>query len=732
MNSSGFTSTNARLFEFVLVFLALTLWAPPSAIAGPYHLNDNKSVLKGVVEGAGFPQTGYEVSLYASYPMNKNGKSSKKLLGYDVTDAFGRFSIKYHRPGLGRQAVLYALAEKDKSMLANVVGQKAKYRGIIINERTTVATGVAFAQFVDERRIRGNRYGMLNAVNMAANMANPVSGEVGKVLDTDPNGGKTSTRKTFNSMANLVAACVEDDVECDLLFALTTPGLGPVPKTVLQAVANMTKYPSHHFDELLEMSMQTPVYGPALSGGTDQNSWLLFIKFTGGQYNEYADTNLMSGPGNLAFDERGYAWINDNYVPSGDLQLSCAGLRLMKFFPWGETYPGSPYFGGGLSGAGFGITLDTHGKIWIGNFGFEAPECDGSLPPDPANKIPADHGSVSLFRNDGTPISGADGISDGHIWWPQGTVSDSKGNIWVANCGNDTVTLIPKGKARKAVNIAFPGGQGEAGNYTPTIPDTQPNSDAPLLKPFGIAIDPKGRAWVTANQDGVVASSTEDPVGEPGGRVYRVSADGSVELLPHQDAHGDRVLSWPMGISGDSKGNMWVSNSNSVKVPCVDPLDPQDGQLLPSVALYRADGSPPTLHVGGGLTIPWGNAIDGNDTLWVFNFGQQPTNLIDENTEWPDTPLSHFCGMDESKCPFDVHTGDPISPEDGYVSDALDRVTGGQIDPSGNVWLLNNWKKTGPYDLVYETNPGGNSFVIVPGAAAPVMTPLIGPPRTFR
>jgi hypothetical protein len=29
---------------------------------------------------------------------------------------------------------------------------------------------------------------------------------------------------------------------------------------------------------------------------------------------------------------------------------------------------------------------------------------------------------------------------------------------------------------------------------------------------------------------------------------------------------------------------------------------------------------------------------------------------------------------------------------------------------------------------VYDTNPGGNSFVIVPGAATPVRTPVIGPP----
>jgi hypothetical protein len=137
------------------------------------------------------------------------------------------------------------------------------------------------------------------------------------------------------------------------------------------------------------------------------------------------------------------------------------------------------------------------------------------------------------------------------------------------------------------------------------------------------------------------------------------------------------------------------------------------------------------VYTGGGLTIPWGNAVDGNDTLWVFNFGLKPTAMVDENTVWPDTPVSHFCGADPGKCPSNTGTGDAISPPTGYVSDALDRVTGGGIDPSGNVWLLNNWKKTGAYGPVYNTNPGGNSFVIVPGAAGPVKTPLIGPPQSF-
>jgi len=115
--------------------------------------------------------------------------------------------------------------------------------------------------------------------------------------------------------------------------------------------------------------------------------------------------------------------------------------------------------------------------------------------------------------------------------------------------------------------------------------------------------------------------------------------------------------------------------------------------------------------------------------VWVFNFGAKPPT---KPTELPinvvPTGIARLCGVQTKKCPPGLKVGDPISPATGYQSDAIERITSGAIDPSGNIWITNNWKiKVDP-----NFNPGGNAIVIAVGAAAPLRTPLFGPPIPFK
>ncbi len=231
--------------------------------------------------------------------------------------------------------------------------------------------------------------------------------------------------------------------------------------------------------------------------------------------------------------------------------------------------------------------------------------------------------------------------------------------------------------------------------------------DSLIIKPFDIAIDVDGNAWVTGNEShSVIAFDTD-------GNLIR-SVTG-------MEASGAGIIS-PMGVASDSLGNIWVSNSGIVRAPC-DGTDPPTWiQVLElslaagfsgenaSVTLINADGDPVGPFKGGGLLIPWGIAVDGNDNVWVANFQGRA--------------VSQICGAAPENCPPGFQTGDPISPDGGYFFDGLVRNTGVQIDPSGNVWLANNWEI-----IADPENPGGHEMVVFIGLAKPVQAPLIGPPQ---
>jgi sugar lactone lactonase YvrE len=533
-------------------------------------------------------------------------------------------------------------------------------RRVVVNERTTVAAGYALAQFIRSGRIAGSSPGLGNAASMAANLADARTGRVARVLSSRPNGRQTSTRRTFNSLANMLVRCVRRERECAKLFRLATPPRGRPPRGTLEAVADIARNPAHNVGRLFKLTRTGP-YRPALRSSRRLDAWTLALRFDG-------DGKSLSGPGNFGIDAQGNIWVINNYEYSPrPLEPTCSSDLLFKFTPDGRFAPGSPYEGGGLSGAGFGITFDPSGDLWVGNFGFAAPGC-ASPPP---------HNSVSKFSHRGRALSpGATdtfggGFTEGSLSWPQGTVSDRAGNIWIANCGNDSVTVYPHGDPSVARNLIGLGVQ----------------------KPFDIAFNGRGQAFVSGNSSDTVAMLNPD--GSPTTRSP-ISGGG---------------LNRPLGLAVDSRGNMWVANSGVISVPCPSverPTSPGG-----SLTLIGPDGrlGNPTAFTGGGLTVPWGIAVDGDDNVWIANFERKR--------------VSEFCGTRPGTCPPGVGTGEAISPDgSGYGFDGLTRNTGVAIDPSGNVWLTNNWK-----DIPVQANPGGHQIVAFVGLAAPLKTPLIGPPR---
>jgi len=687
--SKSFYRITIRSILLILMFtLGLNIISCDSA-------NNDSDKISGFVMSGNQPLEGMIVTLRSS-----GTEEGIKVLGDSETDSTGFFKISFNTP-TNPEAILYITADSsvigtatsgiepdsDFVRLATVMRDIPFDAEVVINERTTVATAYSMAQFFTPGGIDGTSPGLQNAADIAQNLVNLSDGDVSDFLNNSANSG-TSTSPTFNSLANMLASCVRSESNCDTLFELATTPNGLTPANTLRAISNIARFPWQNVPQIFALSQEETIYSPALASDVDITAWTLALVYTG-------NVMELDGPGNIAFDADGNAWVCNNYIfnpgPVDPDDVVCGDDHVLKFTPTGDDAPGAPYQGGGLYGAGYGITLDPDGNIWVGNFGFQGTNC-----PLDFEELSQ---SVSKFTPDGTPISpNSEGDDPGGfkgagnlIQQPQGVVSDRDRNIWIASCSSDSVVQFPQGKPGLAFNIQPLDDMGES----------------LVIKPFDIAIDAKGNAWVTGNESNSVIA-----VDKEGNLLHSLIGDDAQEA----------GIFLPMGAATDTLGNVWIANSGITKIIC-------DGTTVPtlidiialtedpfftgpnaSVTMISGDGTPTGPFKGGGLLVPWGIAVDGNDNVWVSNF--------------QGSAVSQLCGASTENCPPGLETGDPISPNGGYFFDGLKRNTAVEIDPSGNVWVTNNWEI-----FAVAQNPGGRSLVVFVGLAKPVQAPLIGPPQ---
>jgi len=642
---------------------SLTLLIPLAALAAApfaHAKHDPAPRLHGRVHANETPVQGATVSLVRA------GRTPETALtvAAATTDSDGAFVLAVPS-SVHAQDVLYltargghigALALPDTVELVTSLANLRSGR-VVVNERTTVAAGYSLAQFAKRGLLGGPSPGLDNAAKMPRNLVDLATGLVSSFLAEHPNGTSTETLFSFNSLASIIAGCAAGTNDCDAFLDAATDAWGERPRTTWEAMTLLPTAPAGDPGGVFAQLPAEPAFRPVRERAPD--AWILALRF-------YGNGTQFNGPGNVAFDARGRVWANNNAEWSEDVTKVCPGLEMFHLDPYAPGRPMQTYYGGGLNGAGFGIAFDPKHRLWIGNFGFTGSECDGAPPTS---------NSVSEFSSNGVARSPDDiGWLDGPLSWPQGVKSDVRGNVWIASCGNDTLVVYPKGRHGQARVVG-----------------------TEIGRAFDVAQNAYGNVFVSANG---------------GDRVYGFAPDGTP--MDHSPFGRPGEFQMPLGAASDNLGNVWVTNSTIIAIPCktgdsIELPSPEDeAKIAGSVVKVGPDGATRRFE-GAGLTIAWGIAVDGDDNLWVANFSGRR--------------LSHLCGARASTCPSG-QTGAPISKDTGYPFDGLQRNTGVQVDPSGNVWLTNNW-----IAIPVQTDPFGDGLVVYLGVAEPVKAPLVGTPQ---
>ncbi|MBY5544067.1 hypothetical protein [Rhizobium leguminosarum] len=680
-----------RFWSILLAFGTTILVATPSASA---------QQLEGQVLGANAPIANATVTLWAAsadapVQLSQTKSGTDGSFALDAPAPSGDSNLYLVVTG-GEPTANNGSGSNPAIALIAAVGPTPPAK-VTINEMTTIASVWTHAQFLDGTAIRGHALGLKIAAGNVPNFVDLATGAWGDAIQDPLNSTQTQTMANFATLANLLSACVTRAATdaCDKIFAATTPPSGTVPTDTLAAALSVARNAAYQPEKLFALLdafypvpegktlRQTP-YLPYLSFAP--TAWVLPLKFTGGG---------LSAPGKIMFDGEGNAWTGVNFIVGSQASDDLWDGNLSKFAPNGD--PLSPittgFQGGGIEGPGFGTAVDADGRAWVTSTGSK---------------------TISLFDNDGKPLSPSEGYNfGGQLGIMQGIIVAPNGDVWAVDFEKDQVVHLPKGDASK-------------GTFFCRSTDGKPNKDSPckLNGAFHLAIDRQDRIWIT---NAVGETVTRFPAGDP----------TKVEVL-HTGGHSGK------GMAIDSQGNAWIANTMgsgldlAVKAKLLElKLTGQMGQFhrvvfdylndnssLGSISMLRPDGTPAPgspFH-GGGSWGSWGVVIDGNDQVWSSNFAGQS--------------ITHLCGVRTETCPPGMKTGEPISPPNGYVGGGMQLLTDIAIDPAGNVWVADNWQRPQSCFTPYasEANStlcGGNGLTVFYGMAKPVRSPQIGPARGY-
>jgi hypothetical protein len=477
---------------------------------------------------------------------------------------------------------------------------------ITMNEVSTIATAYAIAGFASDAThvsTSGSRLAQFGLLTASQNVANLETLSTGVALATTPGGGSTVPQTEINTLANILASCVNSagpgSAACTTLLADAKSGgsSGTAPTDTATAAINIAHNPTANIAALYALSTGTPPFAPALTSAP--NDFTVAISFTAGGINT---------PSSVAIDGSGNAWIANNITTGSVTELSPLGVALNS----------SPLTGGGLRTPS-SLAIDINGNVWIANnynpgsitelngttgavmgsspftgAGVNEPYgicVDNSDNVWTANFGEGFSGSVSKFKNDGTPVSGSSGYGTG-MEIANGIATDPSGNVWNTdlNFGN-----LDEVNTNGVLQSGFSG-------Y---------NGGSSINNPTALAFDQSSRVWVATHGSNVrVLSDTGTAVGTYTGGGLGLS----------------------QAIAMDGAGNAWIANRvSSVSLPGLLSEFSNSGTALTSSTGFTT----------ATMINPTGIAVDLSGDAWVSNAGNSTVTEFIGAAVPVTTPLAY-------------------------------------------------------------------------------------------
>jgi hypothetical protein len=603
-------------------------WVNPTQGIGGY----GGARLSGSVHGGQQPIVGAQVYLFAANTTGyggagiaaSNSNASVSLLTsagnttldasggatngdyYVTTDGSGSFSITGdYTCTSGSQVYLYAVGGNPGAGLNSAAGLMAVLGNcpmagnfaaatpfVMVNEVSTIAAAYAFAGFATDAThvsSSGTALALTGIANAFANAANLASLSTGTALATTPAGNGAVPQAEINTLANLLAACVNStgaaSNPCSTLFSstLTAGATGAQPSDTATAAINIAHNPGSNVVALYALVLGTPPFSPGLT--VAPSDWTLAVVFSGG---------TLLGSASIAIDGAGDVWL-PNSVPGAN--------SVTELAPSGAFLSGaSGYSGGGMTTPWY-LALDTSGNAWVTG----------------ASNNVVEISPTGAILSGSSGFSGLNTLGNNSINYPTGIAIDGSGDVWVpsTNVNSGVSVFTNTGGFAEWINGSVMGmngvlgiaidssGQAYVANNAEnsvsmfTGPPTGPSpqlSGGGLASPAHIAVDGFGSVWITNFGNNALAkfSKTGIAISESGGITGG--------------------LSGPEGIAIDGASNVWIANATNKRLVEFS----NSGSVLSGSTGYRS---------GDQLTLLW-IAIDGSGNVWETSSGSSIYQIV--------------------------------------------------------------------------------------------------------
>jgi len=242
---------------------------------------------------------------------------------------------------------------------------------------------------------------------------------------------------------------------------------------------------------------------------------------------------------------------------------------------------------------------------------------------------------------------------------PRGVVTDSAGNVYVADFGNDTIRKItPAGVVTTLAGTAgmtgstdgtgaaarFNSPSGMASDSAGNLYTDSNNATIRKITPTGIVSTLAGTAGVTGSTDGTgAAASFDNPTGvatDSAGNVYVADTDndiirkitpagvvttlaGTAGMAGSTDGMGAAArFNFPSGVATDSAGNLYVADNETIRK-----IAP-GGVVTTLAGMAGMTGSSDGTGAAARFNGPWGVAADTAGNVYVADLGNETIRKI--------------------------------------------------------------------------------------------------------